>query len=365
MTKSNRERRDWTLLIFIIPIGIILMLIAGQIAIRLASIWSINAEMKSKLDPNNLPMQQYALVQPLLPGILTPPGWLDIFLTPGFQLTAMPTKIPTNIPTNIPPATKTAIPPTVIVKPTATVYIPPSAIATRKPTSESTLPNPTATPTSIATSTPTPTPTPIFIATATATSTPTPTPTPIFTATDTATSTPTFTPTNTPTDTPTPTPIATDPIPAQIGTNPDGIIYPQPSGSTLTLNINIVVNGNPSWDLIYYELAAGNGILLDWVTIQISDGLNWYTVFNWSDEIADINTNVDFNILAYPLAAPFPPPNEPDQRDIPIAELYNSTGIAIELDSVVPPGTYPYLRIYAPPGDVDGQLEIDAIQVLP
>ncbi|MDO9302454.1 MAG: hypothetical protein Q7T89_13795, partial [Anaerolineales bacterium] len=77
MTTSNstRERRDWTLLIFIIPIGIIFMLIAGQVAIRLVPIWSINAGMQSNLDPNNLPMQQSGPIQPILPAILTPLGW--------------------------------------------------------------------------------------------------------------------------------------------------------------------------------------------------------------------------------------------------------------------------------------------------
>ncbi len=75
---------------------------------------------------------------------------------------------------------------------------------------------------------------------------------------------------------------------------------------------------------------------------------------------------MNFNILAPPLIAPFPPPEEPDQRDILTSDLYtNLTGVTIELDGVVPPGTYPYLRIYAPTGDTDGQLEIDAIQALP
>jgi hypothetical protein len=69
---------------------------------------------------------------------------------------------------------------------------------------------------------------------------------------------------------------------------------------------------------------------------------------------------MDFNVLSNPQV-----PEEPDQRDIPAAELYNSTGVAIDLDGMVPPGTYSYIRIIAPPGDVDNQLEIDAIQVLP
>jgi hypothetical protein len=133
----------------------------------------------------------------------------------------------------------------------------------------------------------------------------------------------------------------------------------------LTLDFIIEVNGHSSWDFVYYELAAGDGILLDWVIIEIGNGQNWYTVFNWYDNNPDTNTNMDFTIFVPPI----PSPNEPDQRDILASYLYNSgsysTGVAIDLDSKVPPGTYLYLRISAPPWDSDGQLEIDAIQVLP
>ena len=51
ITPSTRERRDWTLLIFLIPIGIILMLIAGQFAIRLVPEWSVKAGMQSEPRP--------------------------------------------------------------------------------------------------------------------------------------------------------------------------------------------------------------------------------------------------------------------------------------------------------------------------
>ena len=83
MKTTTRERRDWTLLIFLIPIGIIFMLIAGQYAVRLFPIWSVNAGMKSKLDPDYLSRQQNLPMQPISQAILTPIGWLDTFLTPG------------------------------------------------------------------------------------------------------------------------------------------------------------------------------------------------------------------------------------------------------------------------------------------
>ena len=138
MRTSTRERRDWTLLIFIIPIGIILMLIAGQIAVRLVPIWSINAGMQSNLDPNNLSQQQQnGIVQPVLPAILTPLGWLDTFLTPGadsgnqnvvfppfvvFEPTATPaiTLPPPTVATTPPPPTSVTVSPTMVVIPPTT-----------------------------------------------------------------------------------------------------------------------------------------------------------------------------------------------------------------------------------------------------
>ena len=77
------------------------------------------------------------------------------------------------------------------------------------------------------------------------------------------------------------------------------------------------------------------------------------------------------------IAVPLGPPNsttcltEPDNCAIDGSFLYSSngftTGITIDLDSVVPPGTYRYLRFFsatAPP-DTDGGVELDAIEVLP
>jgi len=168
-------------------------------------------------------------------------------------------------------------------------------------------------------------------------------------------------------------------IPVEIGILPDGTIYNLGGGGVLTLNIPTVVNGDINVpDLIYYELPNGAdpGILLDWVIIEIGDGTNWYTVFYWGDTTADTNTNVRTDL-------PLPPPpdisdpiQEPDEREIPAPYLYLSpngyaTGVAIDLDGalplagIIPPGTYPYLRISSPAGGVDNKLEIDAIVALP
>ena len=158
MTTSTRERRDWTLLIFLIPIGIIFMLIAGQFAVRLVSVWSVNGGMQSNLDPNNLPVQQNAPMQPILPAILTPLGWFETFLTPGagagdqnvfppfivFEPTATPavTQQPPVVTTTQPPPTVPAtVPPTVVVtQPTQ------GTPKTPKPPVEGTPTPPTSTP---------------------------------------------------------------------------------------------------------------------------------------------------------------------------------------------------------------------------
>lgn len=94
--------------------------------------------------------------------------------------------------------------------------------------------------------------------------------------------------------------------------------------------------------------------------MQVGDGTNWYTVFNWGDNIADANSNMNFNILPNPQV-----PEEADQRAIPTSALYPPTGIAIDIDAIALPGTYSYIRFTAPPGDSDNQTEIDAVEILP
>lgn len=141
-----------------------------------------------------------------------------------------------------------------------------------------------------------------------------------------------------------------------IGSTPDGVTTTFPTNSVVTFNIPVQVIGNPSWDLVYYEYPNGScgGILIDWVIIEVGDGSTWYTVFNWGDGFVDGN--------AITSAAGLP---EDDIRTLCDWQLYNLTGIAIDLDGIVPPGTYSYVRFTAPPGDIDGDIEIDAIVTLP
>jgi hypothetical protein len=113
---------------------------------------------------------------------------------------------------------------------------------------------------------------------------------------------------------------------------------------------------------------------MDWVILQIStDQVNWYTIFYWGDYIPDTNSNVS----GY---------TENDNAVIPLSVLYGTlplkTGIAIDVDGApgvavpapldattipgpVPPGSYRYLRIYAPPGGDGDGTGMDSMDVLP
>jgi hypothetical protein len=351
MKTVEPERQDWILIPVILVIGFLFMIVAGQLALRFTRNWVLKTDMESRIDPNSayLTRRPSGFVEPVDASILTPPGWID-FLTPGVSVitgTAFPPSSSTSspAPTTVSSATYTAV---ITTSPTNTfVFIPVTATQTRKPRSTKTPP-----PATVTTYTPAFTPSPTSTSSFSLTSTPT--------VTQTSTATPTAT--STPTASRTPVTIPTDPTPPEIGTTPDGNIYFLPSGAALTLGINLVANGDGGYDLVYYERPApgGGGIFLDWVIVEIGDGTNWYTVFYWGNNVADTNSNMDFNILSNPQTPP-----EPDQRTILASEAYNSTGIAIDIDAIVPPGAYSYIRFTAPTGDSDNQMEIDAIQVLP
>lgn len=350
MTTSTRERRDWTLLIFIIPIGIILMLIAGQVAIRLVPIWSINAGMQSKLDPNNLPKQQSAPIQPVLPAILTPLGWLDTFLTPGAGSGNQ----------------DTVFAPFVVFEPSATpeVTIPPPTVATV------TQPSPTIPVTGTS-------PTVVVTPPVTVTKKPpveeTPTP-------PTATQSPTAQPTATLPTTPVPV-ISTPNVGMQATSTPGGLNIGAPDISAsnlgdgyftvLDLGSNpsnqIRVNGtsDTNYDMVYYEIynLACLGVCMDQVIIGISNdstGGTFYTVFNWSGGGPDLNSNVGDVAGA-----------ELDNQSIPTSEFYGSfpyqTGVAIDVDNAPShplSGTYRYIVVQAPVTDASDGADINAIEIV-
>lgn len=385
---AKRERRDWTLLIFIIPIGIILMLIAGQIAISLVPIWSVDAGMQSNLDPD-LPMQQGGFIQPILPAILTPFGWFDTFLTPGadtvisdFIVLGPVTITKTAVP-GTPTAAESATSSVSTLLPTATS----SPIATITPTKQS-----NATATSPVAVTPSPT---AAHPSATATLPPptavSPTAVPPTAVPPTAIPPTAIPPTAVPPTVIPPPPTATlstpPPLynivtpPNEIGidTPPDGDPGPGITSGTYTIvdiqNNPVVVSKSPdgNYDLIFYEALfpnnSGTNIQMDQIIIGVSnfqDG-SYYQVFNWGDNVRDTNTNIDTNILSPDsciIGAP-----ECDNRTIQTSELYPSPGAGILIDVDAPPGgappegSYKYLVIISPLTPPFDAAQVDSIQV--
>src|SRR5205809_5621378 len=83
MITIERGRRDWILFAIIIPVGILLMFLAGQQAIQMLPRWNVNADMNSNLDPNNPGGGQgLGFIEPLRAEIQTPAAWMATFLTP-------------------------------------------------------------------------------------------------------------------------------------------------------------------------------------------------------------------------------------------------------------------------------------------
>lgn len=345
----ERERRDWTLIIFLIPLGIIFIMIVGQLAIRMFPNWAIKADMRSNLDPNSAPGQPASLLQPLLPQILTPMAWAESYLTPG--------------------AGDVSFPPFIVLEPTNTPTATP-------PSPSPTTPSPTAT---------TPSPTATF----TTTSTPKPTDDDTPTATPTSTSAPTSTPTSTPT--PTGYPSTPDPswtqvsAPPQLGENtlPDNSIGVITDGRYVVLSLSVVVEPTPdaNYDMAFYEFNNGGHVYMDWIIIGIShdsSGSTYYEVFNWgANNAPDTNSNVDTNEITPDPSCVAPDPEAPecDNHQIELSDLHDpdgagpapQTGILIDVDNATsepPPGTYNYIVIIAPiGGSANEPVEIDSVQV--
>jgi len=366
MRSTGRNRRDWSLLIFILPFGIFLMMIAGQFAMRIIPRWTLNAGMGSNLeigDNGGIPLLFNFQ-------ILTPFAWQDTYLTPnpddGFVfppfivIEPFPTLVPTTIPTEIPSTTEVPVLPSTTPRPSATMPLPPPppVTASSQPTSV-----PSVTPTHVIPSaTNPPTATPV-----------TPTVTPL-----TPTATP-VTPTNSPTPLPTgfpSTPPPGPPVPPDnivIG-GADGNIGSIPPGSYTVVDLGsnpINVGGSPDgYDLVYYEAefnapppGASGEIRLDYVILGISmfsDGHIYYEIFNWYNDIGNPSTDFNTNVSGI---------LENDNQVILMSNLYNypGTGILIDVDgasSAPPPGIYLYLVIISPSTGPDS-IQIDSIEIWP
>lgn len=347
-TEKN-ESRDWTMLIFIIPIGIILIIFVGQLAVRLVPFWRVEADMNSNLEPDASSARPFALLEPILPQILTPMAWAESYLTPGAAVNFPPflTFEPSSTPT---PVTVTITPE---VFPTVTTVT--STSTSSSPTGSATLQPPDG-----GSSTPTPpgdgssTPTPPDGGSSTPTSPGgSSTPTPPTTCQDPVadnfggalpcdyTSTTTcqdhaadnfggalpcdYTSTTTCQDSlannyggllpcdygvistvdPGYGPPVT-PVPSEIGvgelpnnTNPSSYdsIGEINTGTYIVINLSVVVGNAPdnNYDLAYYEYNNNGFVNIDWIIIGISnyaDGSQYYEIFNWGNGSPDNNSNV-------------------------------------------------------------------------
>jgi uncharacterized repeat protein (TIGR01451 family) len=142
-----------------------------------------------------------------------------------------------------------------------------------------------------------------------------------------------------------------------------------PSGTSITLAFSTPLTVGVGNYLVYYEMGVGTGMLMDQVKIEISDGYNWHPVFNWGGGGADTNSNLDVLVIGG---------SENDNRDfsfLPVSNVLHplgtgsvgnpATGVTIQVDGIVPNGTYPYIRITASSGDSGDGCDVDAIEILP
>ena len=148
---------------------------------------------------------------------------------------------------------------------------------------------------------------------------------------------------------------------------PDNDVYNIADNGSVTFYLSqpIVANGDAAADFVFYEVAVGAEILIDHLVIEISqDGVTWYQVFFWGDAVIDSNTNVSRSLAPINAACPI----ETDNCTIPLTELYNNTGITVDVDNspygAVPLGNYNYIRFTEPGlGSTDGA-HVDSIEII-
>lgn len=149
----------------------------------------------------------------------------------------------------------------------------------------------------------------------------------------------------------------------------DGKFFGQTCGQpplVISLGTNPVVT-HDGYDMIYYEVQYDrdpNVVWLDYVIVEVGDSATgpWFQVFNWGDQKFDANTSLgaagigrggEINELSIPITVP------PFYGTLPRA-----TGIAIDVDAVVPRGTYRFVRISTLTSGCR-TAEADAIQIIP
>lgn len=145
--KSNTEHKrhelqDWGIVLLLLLIGFCCVIFAGQWALRFAPSWQADTNLESNIDLDSefLTNQPVGFFEPVDPAILTQPGWMNVFLTPGADFvteTPFPTSNPnTAVPTitgTIPIVTNTLAATNTTIPTNTLVYFPPAASKTPKP----------------------------------------------------------------------------------------------------------------------------------------------------------------------------------------------------------------------------------------
>jgi hypothetical protein len=142
-------------------------------------------------------------------------------------------------------------------------------------------------------------------------------------------------------------------------------------GQAITVNLGstpINANGDAAFDLVTYERRNGTtgSIEMDWIIIQIGTSSTgpWLTVFYWGDGGPDSNTSAGRSgFTATEADNEAIPMTNPELLTAPMAPFW-ITGIGIDVDAFAPPGTYQWLRIFAPDGGTNDPAQVDYIQII-
>ena len=397
MKMTERDRRDWSLLVFIVPLGILLMLIAGQLALRIIPQWILNTGMGSSLEVETAGGQR-TFIQPIFNiQILTPFAWQNTYLTPnssdGFvfppfvvlEPSATPLSTPIVVVSSPTEATPPPIATTVTPSPSATVVV------TTPPPPTSTDPSPQTCQDSAATNNGGPLPCvypPTTCTDPAATNNGGPLPC-VYPPPPVVSTLPSGYTQNLP-----PSQLGVGTLPDNTTPGNDANIGAIPDGTYIVINLGVTVNATPdnNYDLVFYEYNINGEVALDWIIIGLSvysDGHEYYEVFNWSNGTPDLNSNVgdvaqttgtetDNQIIPVSDNSEVPvlPPEtvlyDPDYNSVP-SETNGplpQTGVLIDVDNAAghPPAgptgstVYNNVVIISPIGGSGQNAQIDSIQ---
>lgn len=134
----------------------------------------------------------------------------------------------------------------------------------------------------------------------------------------------------------------------------------------------VTANGDPDFDLVFYERRQPDtpDVYLDWVIVEVGTSSTgpWVTIFNWEDGGPDANTSLGQNGIAadeddnYPVPMSPIDPLNPQLIAAPMFPFL-VTGIGIDVDAFLPPGSYGWLRIFAPYFGDNDAAQVDYIDI--